>query len=454
MNFHFLITLLFLSGFAQAQDDDSWWFDVEVILFDRAIALTELDEQFDFADNLRPIDTEIDVISDLIHPDINNVKQSLPVCGKYSELHLATPPSIDTILQMHDEWKRLQAEPLEGDEVMSAESRQNYERESTTDSFAASRFSPQHTLAASKPSSRDAILADTVTEQDVIGIWLNYALPPVPPSPSIPKLQFCREEKAWLSWKDGTWTRHREDNSLPYPDEIKIELNGDEKPFARNAHILPESARELAKLSQQIRQARGLNRLLHMTWRQQVKFGKDNAEKVRLFAGNDYAKQFTLTGDAINDDSIKSIIGTTTQQEDKQGKFFQQLQRQLNHPEPVPFASMMAAVKDNERKAKQGISADSTQGPIPIWKLDGYMKVFLKYINRVPYLHIESELFYRQPIPINSAQQEQQNPQYRLVSVPFQQMRRVISKQIHYFDHPLFGMVVQIRRHQLPMDKE
>jgi hypothetical protein len=91
------------------------------------------------------------------------------------------------------------------------------------------------------------------------------------------------------------------------------------------------------------------------------------------------------------------------------------------------------------------------------------MKVFLKYINRVPYLHIDSDMFYRQPVPetyLGSDENElsldesttAHNVTYRLASVPLAEQRRVISTQLHYFDHPLFGFVVQIRRYKRPED--
>ena len=65
-------------------------------------------------------------------------------------------------------------------------------------------------------------------------------------------------------------------------------------------------------------------------------------------------------------------------------------------------------------------------------------------------IHIDSKLFYRQPIPVDANASADTQPEYELVAVPFHQMRRVISKQLHYFDHPLFGMVVKIRRFKTP----
>ncbi len=442
MNYRFLYAFLLFSFVVEAQTDEKWWFDVEVILFDRSLSLTELEEQFALADNLRPVSTDLDVISDYLHPEISSLKQSLPVCGKYNELYLTTPPSLEEILQQRamvfsQEAELPQSRNTGNENYLSRETVNNKERTPRNKAVRASMVMPQ-----------------PVSQQDIARLWLDNALPPVPPPPSVPEMRFCREEKPWLSWENGNWIWHRQDNSLPYPDEIQIELNGDEKPSARFAHILPEEERQLDKLSQQIRQARGLNRLLHLTWRQQVKFGQNKADKVRLFAGNDYSDQFTLTGDPVGEEPVKPLTNTVSQTDVKEDSFFDDLQRQLNALKSVPFASMMAAVRDNERKARQGAISSTNNAHIPIWKLDGYLKVFLKYINSVPYLHIESELFYRQPMPLTTAQNNQENPEYRLVSVPFQQIRRVISKQIHYFDHPLFGMVVQIRRHELPMDDE
>ena len=36
----------------------------------------------------------------------------------------------------------------------------------------------------------------------------------------------------------------------------------------------------------------------------------------------------------------------------------------------------------------------------------------------------------------------------------FSQNRRVISKEVHYFDHPYMGMIVKIRRYKVPTREE
>ena len=49
----------------------------------------------------------------------------------------------------------------------------------------------------------------------------------------------------------------------------------------------------------------------------------------------------------------------------------------------------------------------------------------------------------------NAISNKIQQPNF-LQRANFNQLRRVISQQVHYFDHPLFGMVVRINRYRWP----
>ncbi|MFC4699525.1 CsiV family protein [Glaciecola siphonariae] len=76
------------------------------------------------------------------------------------------------------------------------------------------------------------------------------------------------------------------------------------------------------------------------------------------------------------------------------------------------------------------------------WELDGLFKVYLDYVNRVPYLHIDSEFMHKRiQLDIDGSAS--------LQSYPSKQRRRIISKQIHYFDHPAFGIIVRLNRYAL-----
>jgi len=85
--------------------------------------------------------------------------------------------------------------------------------------------------------------------------------------------------------------------------------------------------------------------------------------------------------------------------------------------------------------------------PLQPWSVDGLFKVYLE--NR--YLFIDTELNIVKEGEAPSVLSEQKpnkgsknSKQTDLVS--FKQERRVISGEIHYFDHPHIGMIVQIRR--------
>jgi hypothetical protein len=215
-------------------------------------------------------------------------------------------------------------------------------------------------------------------------------------------------------------------------------------------------------------------------------FGKNKAFNVRLYGGKNYAQQFDLNGDmraskhvdngdyrntSSTDENSLSDVSTAFEADKTAAQgtdqflavsdIFADLDRRLSNPQAIEYGAFKAL--DTPMIVEQG-EDDTTDASLrtPIWEIDGTIKVFLKYINRVPYLHVDGEMFYRQPVPMsyfsseddstgNAAKPRQaSSTEYKLVSVPLAEQRRVISTQLHYFDHPLFGFVVQIRRYNRP----
>ena len=304
------------------------------------------------------------------------------------------------------------------------------------------------------------------------------------------------------------WKVNQPDNRLPAPASLPIIIEGHDWPLASKAHLLTSNQQALSSISRQIRSNRELERLFHATWRQPVMFGKNKAFNVRLYGGQNYAQQFDMNGDmreqklanssdnepnnsatefgydstaALSDydsnytsgadkNSLSDVstafeankpIAQDTDQFIAVSDIFADLNRRLSNPQAIEYGAFKAL--DTPMIVEQG-EDDTTDASLrpPIWEIDGTIKVFLKYINRVPYLHVDSEMFYRQPVPLsyfsseddstgNAAKPRQAtSTEYKLVSVPLAEQRRVISTQLHYFDHPLFGFVVQIRRYNRP----
>ena len=304
------------------------------------------------------------------------------------------------------------------------------------------------------------------------------------------------------------WKVNQPDNRLPAPASLPIIIEGHDWPLASKAHLLTSNQQALSSISRQIRSNRELERLFHATWRQPVMFGKNKAFNVRLYGGQNYAQQFDVNGDmreqklanssdnepnnsatefgydstaALSDYDSNYTSGAdknslsdvrtafeadkpTAQDTDQfiaVSDIFADLNRRLSNPQAIEYGAFKAL--DTPMIVEQG-EDDTIDASLrtPIWEIDGTIKVFLKYINRVPYLHVDSEMFYRQPVPLSYFSSEDDSSgnaakprmapstEYKLVSVPLAEQRRVISTQLHYFDHPLFGFVVQIRRYNRP----
>ena len=352
---------------------------------------------------------------------------------------------------------------------------------------------------------------------------------------TVPAFSYCEQPKPWLNIaytnNGAVWQKDTVDNSLPIPKQLPIIIEGFDFRRAASPHLLSSDQHALTSISRQIRSSRELERMFHIAWRQPVLFGKDNAFNVHLYGGKNYASEFDIDGfmrpadsesnsaleselemnipaDSLNalDELTQTLHGQSSdsasisnndsanQTAQTEPDFFAQLDNRITNPKAIPFSDINPLEKRSSDE--EAINADALGGRVPpIWEIDGRMKVFLKYINRVPYLHIDSELFYRQPVPseyftnstfgdaaitsdINADIGSQNAPvpaseamlaatenltednpsnqavEYKLASIPLAEQRRVISTQLHYFDHPLFGFIVQIRRYHRPADEE
>lgn len=501
---------LFASASASAADD--WWFDIEVIIFDRNVSISELNEQFAESDLLEPALADMNLIEGYLRPDISYVKQALGVCGAATSPLWMDEPTLEQIQADHERWKATQTPPepsaftsdgenagmqdnvygntdgepaadshdaatlysANGDGFENSASTINDENNRTAQEFATADTSGNGENRFSDGLNDDFYdEGDTgstegapvepeippVTDSMIAEYWIDFSGINDEQPVSVPAVSFCEPQHDWLTFQNGKWRTWQPDNSLPAPSEVPEFLDGRDWEAAASAHLLPYDSLELTKLSRQIRQTRGINRMLHVAWRQPVKFGENKADAMRIIAGKNYAESFTLSGDAIEPDlrpeATDSVSDDVSQPTLSQDVFFSDLNARLDEAKPVSFNVLMAATPaqqaepDNESTSLALV--DQGENPA-IWQLDGYLKVYLKYINRVPYLHIDSEMEYRQPVASEAASSEGEPLAYELKAVPFHQVRRVISKQIHYFDHPMFGMVVEIRRHNRPSE--
>lgn len=222
------------------------------------------------------------------------------------------------------------------------------------------------------------------------------------------------------------------DFALP---NIGPQLFSDNSFFTGNNQVLARSDLVLQDYAQSVFKQRDITALLYTAWRQEVQFGIENAEFIRVRAGNvletshvqsfeQWQKAYSRTNNAlVESDDIR---------------FFDILQTSLDNNQSVDWLAQSPLLQ-NTSETEFTLEKQ--------YEIDGKIKVYLDYVNQVPYLHIDSE-FNRFSLVLDI------NGSSHLSAFPSKQRRRVISKQIHYFDHPAFGLIVRLERFTPPTDDQ
>jgi len=269
--------------------------------------------------------------------------------------------------------------------------------------------------------------------------------------------------------------------------------------------ILDKELNQLNDLRSTLARRKGFRPLLHVSWRQPVE-NRKHSQLVRLFSGNNYSETFNPEGDArvniasmvdgdeqnnqenINPFNINNPTTYNEQYSPLGGDADEETPFNVNSSNLLPFDdSVLLTAADYRRSVKQQLSQcqkifqQQADGKYPdVWQLDGNIRIYVKR-----YLHLETDLFLRIPgkeelelgaietslaadklldsLQANNLNDNDdlgwkldedflsQDPSMSTViqevlnKYPMQQSRRIRSKEIHYIDHPLFGLLIQIR---------
>lgn len=224
---------------------------------------------------------------------------------------------------------------------------------------------------------------------------------------------------------------------------------------AESPFLLTQEGLTFTQLRSQMERRNGSQVLLHTSWRQPV-FTRNRSPAHRLFGGKNFSEDFDYLGFArphVDTDAAR-LDGAPMRERDR-------LQQQLNS-----VNDLLNAVERGEFRFAR---VDSTASPLPsppsqyprglpsdVWELDGLFQLYL--VGN--YLHINSQLNVREPVefPQQLTSAPEQVTAWRnggVERIPFlrgyylNQLRRIISHEVHYFDHDRFGMLVQVRRTEL-----
>ncbi|UTT84439.1 peptidoglycan binding protein CsiV [Vibrio pelagius] len=238
--------------------------------------------------------------------------------------------------------------------------------------------------------------------------------------PSLAQRQFDIEVIIFKRAVDAEQVNESWPNSLP---EISLERAGSfqnsQFRAKKGVQMLPYSEYELNGEKEKLRKHAGFEVLMHTAWRQGDE-GRNAAPVFHIQAGKDYSQSFNADG------SEKSAVVTTSEE----------------------------SIKEE--------TIDK-----PLYELDGKLQIYVQH-----YLYAETTLDLKAPSVREVTLQEQQieldspvsggdsttqvgnlteiSPTVKveefLKSYRMDQKRRMRSTETHYLDHPLLGMIIQVRR--------
>lgn len=222
--------------------------------------------------------------------------------------------------------------------------------------------------------------------------------------------------------------------------ELPVHYDGYVMERSESAHMLPRKQLQLTSLYNDIKWDEAYTPLLHTIWRQPVAVGQENAFSVPLLAGKNLTYQSSSTPDIEplpildNPDNMLALeefrlVPSIVQKLD---------QRSLNNS-TASAETDLPLYPDQILQVQDQAIIDTES----VFELEGLLTIFIKYINRVPYLHIDSHVLFHTS--------HKEDDQVRIKPHTFKQRRRIISNQIHYFDHPYFGIIVTLTRHKRPI---
>ena len=246
---------------------------------------------------------------------------------------------------------------------------------------------------------------------------------------------------------------------LPYsgPREVAeavIDGPGGDMLSTRSPFVMPASAHNLSQIRQRLESQSGHATLLHTTWRQPV-FNRRQGRKIRLYGGENFSRDFDYLGFA-REHYVSPLEPLTDHH-----------QIEPAQESPLPRIEALLGVIENggepfRHPDNQALGLPDKPQPYPpnlpldVWEFDGLMHIYL--VGN--YLHIDGEFNLREEIEVplqassldaqaDAALRQEEAVAPFLKAYYYNQLRRVISHETHYFDHPKFAVVVQIRRTEL-----
>ncbi|MBL4899204.1 MAG: hypothetical protein JKX76_06080 [Colwellia sp.] len=424
------------------------WFEVEVILFKQLSDKKALKEQFPDhvnSTNLPQYKKHFDLLTPYLQPNLTNIKQFMPLCSdnKTRQAFVESLPRIQTPFS-----KALNV----------IEHVNNFEMpEFTTENKATMQqiervFDLREELASPLFSTQNICI---ISPKDIENLFTSEQLA---------NFQLDAFDIKALPTKLNILGTHISDSPYLIADESLL----------------------LADIKQRLQWSKEFKPLLHFGWRQ-VAVTRSKAIPLKLYAGEhiDYQYQQALNkyqsalaqakheeqAEPLIYQQLNSAMRTGVDRETVQTELNkdnsaqikqQQLTQIFNELKTLDKANINDLISELERQEfeeliaiEQSIMDENKQlnvskppiEPLQPWFLDGFFKVHLDH-----YLYITADFNILAQSFVKNTEHNSDKASMKLIN--FSQNKRVITGEIHYFDHPYIGMLVQIRRFDPSKPKE
>ena len=484
------ISLLFsLSAMATSK----WlgkWFEVEVIIVSQLDDKAKLKEVFTQPHKVINEANAIDLLTAYLNPNIATLKQQLPICDELPDsieefsartigplFHqiqtleeiVLTPALSDSSSIVHDVTKiktDISAVAVNSNNL-SEEDEKAFAEEANIQTTA------ENETNISLPINESDIALVKAAEQEFSDIRFSYQDQNIALPSSLCAITQEKFNQLALNHEQYTYHGFSIDKMPNLIDQI-------ENLYSETPYLLSKESLQLTNIVKQLRRSKNFRPLLHLGWRQPV-FNKGETTAIKLYAGDNLLTQFnkniavyneaifnkTLEEDVFRDsnnntnvaqsvslpENARSALDINTQimsDESKVADKIRQLIQQVENINTVENVLEQLNTPSMDVNSIEDNIIDELKAPgrpIQPWYLQGLFKVFL--IGN--HLNIDANF---NILNLTLAEQEsiklQPDRKLSVNSINFKQNRRMFSQEIHYFDHPYMGILVQIRRHKRP----
>jgi F0F1-type ATP synthase membrane subunit b/b' len=465
-------------AFAAGSKKAERWFEIEVILFQQLGDKSKLKEQFSEqvdASHLPTYSKAFDLLTPYLQKELTAIKQFIPLCSNSDGLSyfLSTQKELTFALPEQDYFIE-QALAVTFEPVVL--------RHSVEETFQVAK----EPLSSENNTALLNINTDEAESSNIVFNWQDKTLN----SPLFLANNLCVYSQADF---EAIFNEEQLANVNLHGFPItsltgKLNASGAHTP--NSPYLISDDSLLLKDISKRLRWSKEFKPLLHFGWRQ-IGITRKKAIPLKLFAGqhleNDYQQalkdfqqellaaqqqeQHLLAqlkaSEQSNISEKNSPLNTAlnTQVELAEPSYYAHIIKQNYHQlfadintlddQNAPRAIIEKTINEISVQTLEDLLADKSlhdevnrkilamasppEKPIQPWILEGFFKVHLDH-----YLYITADFNIVNERVNNNQGLAGDEDKVKLIN--FSQNRRVISGEVHYFDHPYLGMVVQIRR--------